>query len=62
MANTNDVLIAGIGLLATIIGGGLAIRIVHGKNKNQSKIKQSGIGKVTNTATVNQTAKNGKDE
>lgn len=62
MANTNDVIVAAIGLAAAIVGGGFAANHISKKGKNKAKITQGGIGKVSNNATLNQTVTNEGNE
>lgn len=62
MANTNDVIIATLGVVATIIGGGFIFNRISKKGKNKAKITQGGIGKVSNNATLNQTITNEGNE
>ena len=62
MANTNDVIVAALGLAAAIVGGGLVVTRISKKGKNKAKLTQNGIGKVTNNATLNQTVTNEGNE
>ncbi len=62
MANTNDVIIAALGIIVAIIGGGFAITRISKNGKNKAKLTQSGIGRVSNNATLNQTVTNEGNE
>jgi len=62
MANTNDVIVAALGLVAAIIGGSIAVNYISKKSKNKAKITQNGIGKVSNNVTLNQTVTNEGNE
>ena len=62
MTNTNDVIIAALGVVAAVVGGGFAVHYISKKGKNKAKITQGGIGKVSNNATLNQTITNEGNE